>query len=72
MIFNKNDIIKIARQIETYNISIGKGDDCCILFQSKNPVTNVNYIKLEKIINTNINQDILKVICEEKINVTEI
>ncbi|NLJ78886.1 MAG: tRNA 4-thiouridine(8) synthase ThiI [Tissierellia bacterium] len=37
--FDKTDIIDIARDIETYDISILPYDDCCTLFLPKHPVT---------------------------------
>lgn len=36
---SKNEIIKIAKQIETYKISILPHGDCCSLFVPKHPVT---------------------------------
>lgn len=35
---SKNEIIDIAREIETYEISIMEGDDMCSLFTPKNPI----------------------------------
>lgn len=37
---DKEDIVKIARKIETYEISILPYDDCCTVFTPRNPVTN--------------------------------
>lgn len=37
--YDKNDIIKIAREIGTYEISITDHEDICSLFAPKNPVT---------------------------------
>jgi thiamine biosynthesis protein ThiI len=36
---DKDEIIKIAQGIETFNISIGPGIDCCTLFSAKHPET---------------------------------
>ena len=36
---DKNDIIKIAKHIDTYDISILPYEDCCTLFVPKNPQT---------------------------------
>ena len=46
-IFDKVDIIKIAKDIGTYDISIRPFEDCCTIFEPKNPTTSPN---LEKII----------------------
>ena len=35
---SKNEIIKIAEKIDTYNISIGAGDDMCSTFTPKSPI----------------------------------
>ncbi|RUO86867.1 tRNA uracil 4-sulfurtransferase ThiI [Spiroplasma endosymbiont of Megaselia nigra] len=37
--FDKNEIIDIAKQIDTYQTSILPFEDCCSLFVPKNPVT---------------------------------
>lgn len=41
-IFDKVDIIKIARKIDTYDISIRPYEDCCTIFEVKNPTTAPN------------------------------
>jgi len=40
--FDKEDIIKKAKEIETYDISILPEDDCCIRFLPKNPATKAD------------------------------
>lgn len=45
---DKLDIIKIAEQIHTYDISIRPFEDCCTIFTPKNPTTKPNLIKVEK------------------------
>jgi len=47
--FNKEDIIKIAREIGTYDISIMPDQDCCQLFMPKHPVTKADIKITEKI-----------------------
>ncbi len=44
---NKSEIIKLAREIGTYEISILPYDDCCSMFISEHPETksNLEYIK---------------------------
>ena len=49
--YDKLEIIKLARLIDTYNVSIIPYQDCCSLFVPKSPVTkpSVKYaVKLEK------------------------
>jgi thiamine biosynthesis protein ThiI len=41
--YDKNDIIKIARQIDTFDISIRNFNDCCSIYVPKSPVINPNY-----------------------------
>ncbi len=38
-IFDKTDIIKISKKINTYDISIRPYEDCCTIFAPKNPKT---------------------------------
>lgn len=38
--FDKNEIIKIAKKIDTYDISILPYEDCCTIFETPNPVTS--------------------------------
>ncbi len=40
--FDKEEIIKKAKEIETYDISILPEDDCCIRFLPKNPATKAD------------------------------
>src|SRR5690625_1401498 len=37
---DKEEIVKIAKQIDTYNISIRPYEDCCTVFMPKSPATN--------------------------------
>ena len=48
--YDKEDIIKIARKINTYDISIRPYEDCCTVFVPKHPVIkpNLNEIALEE------------------------
>ena len=48
-IFDKVDIIKISREIGTYDISIRPFDDCCTIFDPKNPTTQPRRDVIEKI-----------------------
>lgn len=45
--FDKEDIVTIAKQIDTYETSIQPFEDCCTIFVAKHPVTkpNINVIK---------------------------
>ena len=54
--FNKEEIISIAKQLATYDISIIPQGDCCTLFTPKHPTTcaNLNKVKeLEKELDIN-------------------
>ncbi len=41
--YDKNDIIKIAKLIKTYDISIRPFEDCCTIFHPQNPRTKPNF-----------------------------
>ncbi|UDI78035.1 tRNA 4-thiouridine(8) synthase ThiI [Staphylococcus taiwanensis] len=45
---DKEDIIKKAREIGTFDISIQPYEDCCTIFTPKNPVTEPNFDKVIK------------------------
>lgn len=47
-IFDKQDIIKIAREINTYETSIMPYEDCCTIFDPKNPTTKPKLSECEK------------------------
>lgn len=55
--FDKNEIIKISEQIDTYETSILPFEDCCTIFVAKHPVTkpNINIIKRSE---TNLSEKI--------------
>lgn len=64
--YNKKDIINLASDIETYEISTLPYDDCCGFFVPKHPETkaNINVIKdCEKDININIDS-----LCKEALD----
>jgi len=44
---DKEEIIAIARQIETYEISILPYEDCCVLFSPKHPILKPDYEELK-------------------------
>lgn len=46
---DKQEIIEIARKIETYDISILPFEDCCTLFLPKSPSTNPNLRVCERV-----------------------
>lgn len=52
---DKVDIIEIAKNIETFDISIQPYEDCCTVFLPKHPVTKP---KLEKILNSEAKLDV--------------
>ncbi|MFA5481180.1 MAG: tRNA uracil 4-sulfurtransferase ThiI [Bacilli bacterium] len=43
VIFDKNEIIKLARKIKTYEISIRPYEDCCTIFRPQHSKTKPNY-----------------------------
>ncbi|ODP26637.1 putative tRNA sulfurtransferase [Paenibacillus nuruki] len=45
----KDEIIQIAKEIGTYNLSILPYEDCCTLFIPKSPTTNPNLRIIEKV-----------------------
>ena len=59
--FDKEDIIKIARNIETFETSIIPEEDCCTVFLQKRPATKP---KLEKIYKAEEALDIEKLVSE--------
>ena len=69
--FDKNEIIDLAKKIDTYDISIRPYEDCCTIFVPKHPVINpdINLAKsyediidYESLINDAIkNEEIIKV-----------
>lgn len=67
--FDKEEIIKIAEKIGTFETSILPYEDCCTIFVAKHPVTNP---KLERILKSelaleNINELIEKAIKEQEV-----
>lgn len=46
---DKNEIMDIAKQIGTYDLSILPYEDCCTLFVPKSPTTNPNLHVVERI-----------------------
>lgn len=67
--FDKEEIITIAKKINTYDTSILPYEDCCTIFVAKHPVTKP---KLDKIIKSeskliDIEEKILKAINEKEI-----
>lgn len=48
IMMDKNEIIRIAKQIETYPVSILPYEDCCTLFMPRSPSTNPNLRVVER------------------------
>lgn len=46
---DKNEIISISKDIGTYDISIRPFEDCCTIFELKDPVTHPNIDKVKEI-----------------------
>ncbi len=55
---DKNDIIDIAKNIDTYEISIEPFEDCCTIFVPKHPVINPD-VRLCEEYETNVDYDAL-------------
>ena len=47
-VFDKSDIIKISKEIDTYETSIMPYEDCCTIFDPKNPTTKPRLSECEK------------------------
>lgn len=45
---DKNDIIKVSKKINTHDLSAEPFDDCCSLFEPKNPETRTKMVEVEK------------------------
>ena len=45
---DKNEIIEVARRIDSFNISIQPDQDCCSLFVPKHPETHANLRRIEE------------------------
>lgn len=70
---SKNEIIKIAEEIKTYNISIGPGDDMCSSFTPKNPIIFPKKGKIKELENMLINmEDILYKVLDEETRVIDL
>lgn len=70
--FDKEDIIKISKQIETYDISIRPYEDCCTVFVPKHPVIRpkISDVKKEEE-KTNLKEIIEKCVFDiKKIKIT--
>ncbi|AHF58107.1 tRNA uracil 4-sulfurtransferase ThiI [Spiroplasma eriocheiris] len=65
--FDKNEIIKIAKDIDTYETSILPFEDCCSLFVPKNPITKPKLTIAEEQEKDLMWEDILNVIIEKSI-----
>lgn len=70
-IFDKLDIIKIARKIGTYDISIRPYEDCCTIFEVKDPTTAPN---LDKVLEFESKFDYLELVnqCANNVEVIKI
>ena len=73
--FDKEEIVEVAKKINTYETSIQPFEDCCTIFVAKHPVTKPNvkiirkhekYIeeKLNELMNTALETDELIIVSE--------
>lgn len=70
---SKNEIINIAREIGTYDISIMEGDDMCSLFTPKDPIIHPKMrmtLDLEEKLNNM--DEVLKKVLEEDMRIIEL
>ena len=67
--FDKQEIVEIAKKIDTFDISIQPFEDCCTIFVAKHPVTkpNINIIKRSE---TNL-EGIIEPLVETALNTVE-
>ncbi|MDE7223167.1 MAG: tRNA 4-thiouridine(8) synthase ThiI [Acetatifactor sp.] len=74
--FDKEEIVEVAKKIDTYETSIQPFEDCCTIFVAKHPVTkpNVKIIrkhekhieeKLNELMNTALETDELMIVSEQ-------
>ncbi len=68
--FDKEDIVKISKEIDTYETSIQPFEDCCTIFVAKHPVTKPN-IKVIKHSETKLAEKIDAMV-EEAIETAEL
>ena len=68
--FDKEDIVKISKEIDTYETSIQPFEDCCTIFVAKHPVTKPN-IKVIKRSETKLAEKIDAMV-EEAIETAEL
>jgi len=47
--YNKEEIVDLAKQIDTYETSIIPQGDCCTLFTPKHPTTKANLEKVKEL-----------------------
>lgn len=47
--YDKLDIVKLSRKIQTYDISIRPYEDCCTIFKSKNPAISPKLREVKRI-----------------------
>ncbi|MBS2126409.1 tRNA 4-thiouridine(8) synthase ThiI ['Fragaria x ananassa' phyllody phytoplasma] len=64
---DKGEIIRIAKHIDTFNISVRPFQDCCTLYLPKSPATKPNIFKIEREERFFDYQNLLKIILEKTI-----
>ena len=65
--FDKTEIIKIAQDIDTYDLSILPYEDCCVLFSPKHPVLRASIEEAKKIYNEINPDELIKKSFEERV-----
>lgn len=62
---DKEEIIRTARNIKTYETSIQPFDDCCVVFSPKNPVIRPDFEKLQESFNVLEAEDLIQACVEQ-------
>ena len=68
--FDKQEIIKVSEQIDTYETSILPYEDCCTIFVAKHPVTKPKLDRIKKS-ETHL-EDVIDGLLEEAYKTTEV
>jgi len=63
--WDKREIIKEAKKIDTYELSLSKYEDCCSLFEPNHPITKPRKEIVEKLEEEILWTEVLEIICEK-------
>jgi len=65
--YNKQEIIEKAKKIGTYQLSLLKYEDCCLLFEPKNPIIKPDLKKIEELEKQIFWKELLEIIEKKQI-----